>query len=144
MSVERRSRVLDTVTVSYLMRGDPNAVNRLESCCQSDVLIPQPVIAELSFGLARLPPSRRKSHLQYRFELILSEVLRAEWTDEVSFHFGASKAFLERAGQVIEDFDLAIAAHALAREAILVTSNRKHILPNLDLEDWGPDEGAAR
>ncbi|MCE7874451.1 type II toxin-antitoxin system VapC family toxin [bacterium CPR1] len=91
-------------------------------------------------------PIQEKTHLKDRFELILSEILRAEWTDDVSYHFGASKAFLERAGQVIEDFDLAIAAHALARGAILVTSNRKPMqrLPNIDLEDWGPSvEGAA-
>lgn len=121
------------------MKGEPKAVSRLEACSRSEVFLPQPVVAEISYGLERLPGSKRKAQLEERFALILSEVPRADWNDEVSLRFGAHKALLEQTGQLIEDFDLAIAAHALARGAILVTSNLKHMqrIPGLDLEDWG-------
>jgi tRNA(fMet)-specific endonuclease VapC len=45
---------------------------------------------------------------------------------------------LERRGTRIEDFDAAIAAHALALDAILVTANVDRMIrvPNLRVEDW--------
>lgn len=49
------------------------------------------------------------------------------------------KALLEKRGGRIDDFDLAIAAHALAFDATLVTANRKHLarIPGLKVETWG-------
>lgn len=63
---------------------------------------------------------------------------RAEWTDAVSLTFGRIKATLERRGTRIEDFDAAIAAHALALNATLVTANLGHMIrvPGLRVEDW--------
>jgi tRNA(fMet)-specific endonuclease VapC len=38
----------------------------------------------------------------------------------------------------VEDFDVAIAAHALAVGAVLVTANHRHMsrVPELELQDW--------
>jgi tRNA(fMet)-specific endonuclease VapC len=57
----------------------------------------------------------------------------------VSHTHGRIKASLERRGAKIEDFDAAIAAHALAVDATLVTANLDHMtrLPGLRIEDWG-------
>jgi len=59
-------------------------------------------------------------------------------TDAVSERFGAIKAALERKGTRIEDFDAAIAAHALAEGAVLVTANLDDMVrvPGLAVEDW--------
>lgn len=121
------------------MKGEAAAVDRLESCSRTAVFIPQPVVAELRYGLTRMAKSKRKAMLEERLELILGELPRASWDDEVSRQFGTAKAMLERSGQRLEDFDLAIASHALAAKGILVTSNSKHMsrLPGLELEDWG-------
>jgi predicted nucleic acid-binding protein len=56
----------------------------------------------------------------------------------VSERFGACKASLERQGQRIEDFDVAIVAHALADGATLVTADRGDMLrfTELAVEDW--------
>jgi tRNA(fMet)-specific endonuclease VapC len=101
-------------------------------------VIPQPVIAEIAFGIERLPRSKRRAALQARFDLISAEVPRAEWTDAVSHMFGRIKATLERRGTRIEDFDAAIAAHALTLDATLVTANLGHMIrvPGLRVEDW--------
>lgn len=56
-------RVLDTTTVSALMKGDHRAVERLATLERSGVVLPQPVVAEIRFGLERLPRSRRKARL---------------------------------------------------------------------------------
>lgn len=67
-----------------------------------------------------------------------SELARSLWSDEVSESFGHIKAVLEKKGQRIEDFDAAIAAHALAIDAVLVTANLDHMtrIPGLTVEDW--------
>jgi tRNA(fMet)-specific endonuclease VapC len=56
----------------------------------------------------------------------------------VSHTFGRIKAALEGRGQRIEDFDAAIAAHALAVDATLVTSNLDQMtrIRSLRVEDW--------
>jgi tRNA(fMet)-specific endonuclease VapC len=130
--------VLDTNAVSALMKGSAQVVERLAANAPGDVAIPQPVIAEIAFGIERLPRSRRRSVLQSRFDLLCSELPRAEWTDAVSQAYGRIKAALERRGTRIEDFDAAIAAHALATSATLVTANLDHMarVPRLQVEDW--------
>jgi tRNA(fMet)-specific endonuclease VapC len=130
--------VLDTNAVSALMKGTQAFVDRLVSHAPADVAIPQPVIAEIAYGLERLPRSRRRGALQARFDLICSEIPRAEWTDEVSHAYGRIKAALERRGTRIEDFDAAIVAHAVATGATLVTANAAHMarVAGLQLEDW--------
>ena len=56
----------------------------------------------------------------------------------MSERFGTIKATLERRGTRIEDFDAAIAAHALAEGAVLVTANLDDMarVPGLKIEDW--------
>lgn len=130
--------ILDTNAVSALMKGEDAIVERLASHAPADVAIPQPVIAEIVYGISRLPPSRRRRGLQARFDLLCSEIPRAVWTDAVSQAYGRIKATLERRGTRIEDFDAAIAAHALALGATLVTANLAHMtrVPGLTVEDW--------
>lgn len=130
--------VLDTNAFSALMRGDPVMLMRLRDVEKLDVAVPQPVITEIEYGLARLARSRRRERLRARFELLRDEIARVAWSDDVSAHFGAIKAELERIGTRIEDFDVAIAAHALAHAAVLVTADRSHMarVRGLTVEDW--------
>ncbi len=130
--------VLGTNAVSALMKGSRGTVERLAATTPADVAIPQPVLAEIAFGIERLPRSKRRASLQARFELVSAELPRAEWTDAVSQMFGRIKATLDRRGTRIEDFDAAIAAHAVVLEATLVTANLDHMIrvPGLRVEDW--------
>jgi tRNA(fMet)-specific endonuclease VapC len=130
--------VLDTNAVSALMKGSAAVVERLAATERAGVAVPQPVLAEIAFGIERLPRSKRRTALQARFDLISAELPRAEWTDGVSQMYGRIKASLERRGTRIEDFDAAIAAHALALGATLVTANLGHMMrvPGLRVEDW--------
>lgn len=130
--------VLDTNALSALMKGDAHALARLRRAGRAEVGLPQPVIAEISYGIERLPKSKRRQALQQRFDLLRAELPRCQWTDTVSEQFGEVKAALERKGQRIEDFDAAIAAHALADGAVLVTANIDDMVrvPGLTVEDW--------
>ena len=66
-----------------------------------------------------------------------------EWDWAAAERFGRLKADLERAGTLLAEADLLIAAIALARGAGLVTGNRRHYerIPELSIGDWirGPD-----
>ena len=130
--------VLDTNTVSRVMGRETSVCDRLLARSRNEVLVPQPVVAEIEYGLSRLPDSKRRARLAERFEVLFEEMPRAAWTDEVSRAFGRLKAHLERRGQRLEDFDVAIAAHALALDAILVSSDAglQDRIPGLRVEDW--------
>jgi tRNA(fMet)-specific endonuclease VapC len=135
--------ILDTNAVSALMKGDPRVVKRLQALNKGDAAIPQPAIAEIAYGIERLPRSKRRAALEGRFDLVRTELARSPWTDAVSERFGLIKATLERKGHRIEDFDAAIAAHALAEGAILVTANLDDMtrVPGLEVEDWAREQG---
>lgn len=129
--------LLDTNAFSALMKGNPAVVARLRAVAKQNVSIPQPVLAEVAYGLARLPRSKRREALAKRFALLRDELVHATWTDDVSETFGATKALLERRGTRLEDFDVAIAAHALSTGAVLVTADTDHLsVPGLVVEDW--------
>ena len=130
--------VLDTNAVSALMKGSAAVVERLAATAPAEVAVPQPVLAEIAYGIERLARSKRRVALQARFDLLCSELPRADWTDTVSQMYGRVKASLERRGTRIEDSDAAIAAHALAFDATLVTADLDHMtrVPGLRVEDW--------
>ncbi len=130
--------ILDTNIVSELMRGNAAALAKLRECSSQNVALPQPVRAEIAFGLALMRRSRRKATLEHRWAVLAQELRSASWTDEVSQSFAEIKALLQRNGNLIEDFDIAIAAHATAEGHCLVTNNTKHLarIKGLRIEDW--------
>jgi len=121
-----------------MMGGNQSIVARVIEAGPASIFVPQPVLAEIFFGLSRLRNSKRKRRLEDRFALILKQAQRSVWSDGVSIHFGRIKADLQKRGQVIEDFDIAIAAHALESSSILVTANLKHMsrIGALRVENW--------
>ncbi|MFT3839427.1 MAG: PIN domain-containing protein [Myxococcaceae bacterium] len=130
--------LLDTNAVSAVMKADPHFTARLRSLSPIDVAVPQPVWAELSYGIERLADSRRKRALEDALRLVRTELPTVPWTDDVSDAFGTIKASLEARGARIEDFDCAIAAHAVALRLVLVTANETHMarVSGLTIEDW--------
>lgn len=130
--------VLDTNAISALMNGHPAVTARLATMSRADVVLPQPALAEIAYGIARLPKSKRRTWLEERRALIIGAMPRADWTDEVTAAFGLIKSTLEKRGEPVEDFDAAVAAHALAAGAVLVTADRRHMtrIPGVVVEDW--------
>jgi tRNA(fMet)-specific endonuclease VapC len=128
--------LLDTNTVSALMRGDANVAARVAGTSREDVAISQVTAAEIEFGLRYLPASRRRRALEAQWSAIGSELIRLPWGDEVSRRFGERKAALEKAGRRMSDFDLAIAAHALAYGLTLVTADSAFERLALSRESW--------
>jgi tRNA(fMet)-specific endonuclease VapC len=132
------SYVLDTNVVAALMRGEGETEDRLLREKPNEVISSSRSWPKWNNTLARLPRSRRRSELAKRFSLLAGLLPRAHWSDEVSHSFGSVKAELERLGQRIEDFDVAIAAHAIALDATLATRNLAHSnrVSRLECESW--------
>ena len=132
------SYVLDTNVIAALMRGEERVIERLERVTRPMVSVPEPAWAEIAYGLARMPRSKRRERLADRFALLRDQLATVIWSPAVTEAFGSLKASLEAKGQRLEDFDLAIAAHALAAEATLVTANVRHLtrIPDLAIENW--------
>jgi tRNA(fMet)-specific endonuclease VapC len=128
--------LLDTNTVSALMRGEAGVATRVAATPREDVSISQVTAAEIEFGLRYLPASRRRRALEAQWSAIGSELVRLPWSDEVSRRFGERKARLEKAGRRMSDFDLAIAVHALAYGLTLVTADRAFDRLRLPRENW--------
>ena len=130
--------VLDTNAVSAIMKNEPRIITRVRSVGPDELGIPQPVLAEIAYGIERLPRSKRRDAFTSQFERIRAVFQRVAWTDDVSVQFGQIKAQLERTGRRLEDFDSAIAAHAVSLDAVLVTANLGQMsrVPHLRVEDW--------
>jgi len=69
---------------------------------------------------------------------LLSVIIVLPWLPESSESFGKIKADLEREGNIIDDFDIAIAAIAISHKCGVVTSNLKHFqrIKDLEIKYW--------
>ncbi len=92
-----------------------------------DVATAPPVVAEIEYGVRRLPPdSRRRVLLERERDRILHVVPQLNWIPDVAASFGQIKAELEVAGSPIDDFDVLIAAFAYAHDCDVITANLVH------------------
>jgi tRNA(fMet)-specific endonuclease VapC len=127
--------LLDTNTASYIIKGNiPRVRERLLKVPMSRLLVSAVTEAELLYGAARKSDSVR---LKTAVDEFLLRVDSLPWDSNAARRYADLRAALEIAGTPMGNLDMMIAAHALAAEAILVTSDRSfRRLKNLKIEDW--------
>lgn len=126
--------LLDTNTVSHLIKGQPRVGARVVATPMASLCISAITEGELLFGLAKRPDAKRL-HLVVREFLQRVDVLA--WNSAVAQHYGTVRADLEQRGKSLSPLDLLIAAHALQANATLVTNDRAfRQVPQLCVEDW--------
>ena len=126
--------MLDTNTVSHIVKGHPQVMMRLGQTAMADVCISVITEAELLFGLARRPDATRLHRVIDEFRRRV-DVL--PWDSSVAPVYGDLRASLASNGTLIGALDLLIAAHALAADRILVTSDRDFArIARLNTQDW--------
>ena len=126
--------MLDTNTVSYLIKRHPVVARRVVAAPIASLCISAITEGELLFGLAKRPSAERL-HIAVGEFLRRADVL--PWDSAVAKHYGIVRADLERHGKVLSPLDLLIAAHALAVSAVLVTNDQAFgLIPKLALQDW--------
>ena len=129
--------MLDTNTVSLLLRQHPSVLRQAIATPMAALCISAITEGELLFGLAKRPAAKRL-HAAVREFLRRVEVL--PWETAAAERYGILRAGLERTGHVLAPLDLLIAAHALDRQAVLVTNDRAFgMVERLDIADWAMD-----
>ena len=123
--------LLDTNVVSEIFKPAPAEAVRawLDARRDIDVHLCSPVLAELRYGLERLPPGRRKSHLAAQIARLQTDIFLGRvlpFDEAAATAYGGLVAGCERRGQPISTMDAMIAAVALAHHAVLATRNVRH------------------
>lgn len=136
------SYVLDTTAFSAAMRQEESMLRFLGRLKPGDVATVLRAVAEIEYGISRLEPrSKKRLLLESQRDRLLAAVRVLPWLPDSSSRFGAIKADLERRGEPIDDFDVAIAAIALTHGYGVVSANTAHFrrVTNLECAHWQVD-----
>jgi len=126
--------MLDTNTVSHLLKGHPSVALHTKGEPIGTLCISAITEGELSFGLAKRPEATRFRRLDGEFH---RRVETLPWHGGVATHYGEVRASMEREGKNMGSLDMLIAAHALEAKIVLVTNDQAfHKVPGLEVEDW--------
>ena len=131
--------LLDTDVISDMVRNPRgSAATALSERCDAEVATSVIVAGELRYGC-----HKKGSHrLTERVEALLSEINVLSVDAETAAECERIRAHLEARGQMLGGNDLWIAAHAISREAVMVSGNSREFkrVPELQMEDWlAPD-----
>jgi tRNA(fMet)-specific endonuclease VapC len=128
--------MLDTNVVSHIMQGrDAGLLARLTKVSVGQVVMSSVTLAELEYSLHRKgQPIRLKNALTQ--VLLRMDVL--PWDERVATCYGELCSTLEAQGINLSDFDMMIAAHAVAADVILVSRDKAfgQVGERLRLEVW--------
>lgn len=125
--------MLDTDVASLIIR-DPSSPVRAQLARALAVCVSAITEGEMLFGLAKKPHALRLAAGVREF---LRHVEILPWTSAAAQAYGGLRARLEGSGTPLGALDTLIAAHAMAEEAVLVTSDRAFSrVPGLSVEDW--------
>ena len=126
--------MLDTNTVSYLLKQHPAVARRVVLLPITSLCISAITQGELLFGLARRPDAAALHDAVWEF---LRRVDVLPWDATTALAYGTARAMTQRQGKVLAPMDLLIGSHALSIDAVLVTNDRAFgQLQGLMIEDW--------
>ena len=114
--------ILDSNTISYYFRGDPQVVPRLQAVRPADIGVPAIVEYELRYGLLRMPAVAAAPRLAALAQL-LRPMQSLPFDSECAAQAARIRVELEAAGTPIGPHDTLIAATALRYQATMVTRN---------------------
>lgn len=132
-----RRYLLDTNVVSHIMQGrDADLLARLTQLPVGRAVLSSITLAELEYGLHRKGQPQR---LRNALTQILLRMDVLSWDESVAICYGEFCSTLESQGINLSDFDMMIAAHAVAADAILVSRDKAFAqvpAERLSLEIW--------
>ena len=127
--------LLDTDTIIYSLKGDPNVHENLRQHINDILQISIITLMELYYGAYKSQHVDANLAKIKTLEQSLDILITGQETAEI---FGKMKSRLESGGNRLDDFDLIIASIALTHNLVLVTNNEKHFkrIEGLKLEKW--------
>jgi tRNA(fMet)-specific endonuclease VapC len=125
--------LLDTDSVSFALRGHGQVSTRIRARKPSDLGISAITLAELRFGAER----RGSPKLHALIETFAASINVVPFDAQAATEFGRIGSLLAGRGTPIGEFDVLIAAHAVALRCSLVTNNVRHFsrVPGLVVEN---------
>jgi len=126
--------VLDTDTVSLIVRKNPSVIANLIRHEDDEICISAISYAELRYGLEKKGSDR----LFAEVTAILGKLSIIAFDESQSELYGKTRVALEKSGTPLGDMDMLIAAAALSAGAVLVSHNTSHFfrIKGLKVEDW--------
>jgi len=127
--------LLDTDTCIHALKHDARMLATLTAKSRADVAISVVTEAELRTGAEKSDARSKTLRLVERF---LAPIAIIEFNSADAAVYARERAALERAGTPIGPLDTLIAAQAVARGLILVTSNEREFrrVAGLRVENW--------
>nr|CAA6819473.1 MAG: Unknown protein [uncultured Thiotrichaceae bacterium] len=128
--------MLDTNTVSYLIKGNLPAVKKkLQQVPMNSICISAITEAELLRGVLKKPEATMLSKLVHAF-LLRVDVL--PWDSEAAAAYARLRTLCEKEGKSLGNMDMLIASHSVAVDATLVSNDKAfyRVGHHLSLEDW--------
>lgn len=130
--------LLDTTAFSALMQEHERMLARVAALRSADRLeICTIVRGEIRYGLERMPRGRRERELGAKAAKLFARVPCGSVPEAAADIYARIKRDAEQQGGRLDENDLWIAATAMARGAIVVTSDSDfRRISGLDIEDW--------
>jgi len=127
--------LLDTDIIIYSLKGVPAVVENMRAHAADPKAVSVITYGELVYGAEKSQQTANNLAKVHRLREIFPII---ELSCSIMDTFGSLKANLNRQGNVIDDFDLVIAATAITMGYAVVTNNDKHFskLPDLSTENW--------
>jgi len=114
--------LLDTNAISDLMRAVPRIENWMAGLDRGDRVVTCTIVrGEILFGIARLPPDRRRTELEETGRQFLAIVRCEPVPERAADFYAAVKLARRQRGLALDENDLWVAATALALGATLVS-----------------------
>jgi len=128
---------IDTSFLIALLRGDPNAEAKLESFVQDGERITTTPICACELFAGAYKAKKRDLEIR-RVKEFLSRMELLEFSTQACERFGRVRSELESTGTPIGDFNIMIAAIALAHNQAVLTDDVEHFqrISGLTVETW--------
>jgi tRNA(fMet)-specific endonuclease VapC len=126
--------MLDTNTVSHLLRKNPAVSKHVVEQPMAAICISAITEAELLFGLAKRPAATQLHKAVHEF---LRRVEVLDWNSIAAGQYGTTRANMEKHGKNLAPLDMLIGSHALSLKLTLVTNDQAFSqVADLHIEDW--------
>jgi tRNA(fMet)-specific endonuclease VapC len=126
--------LLDTNICVFYFRGKYRLNEKLQSVGFDNCSISEVTIAELKYGAECSNNVQKNTQLINDFSKEITILPIFNCFDI----YAKEKVKLKKAGLLVADFDLLIAAAAISNQLVLVTDNMKHFgrIDNITIENW--------
>lgn len=128
--------MLDTNICIYIIKNNPISVRqKFEKISASNLVLSMVTLAELRYGAEK---SQAREKAIKAIDQLSRHIQIAELDEVVAEHYANIRAQLEREGKPIGNNDLWLAAHARAKDWILVSNNTREFerVVGLRLDNW--------